>query len=90
MSISPTPTPNAQIHKVAKPGLAKYVNAKTMLIVVAILVVGYMAWPMVFPSKKESATTTVVADKPSSGNDEIHAVDTEGIEAVDMSTAAVA
>ena len=71
-----------------KAGLAQYVNAKTMLIVVVILVVGYMAWPMVFPAKKESDTTPTVAEKPPR-DDEMMDDDTEDIEAAEMSSAAM-
>lgn len=57
--VAPMVTTNA-----SKPsaGMARHLNVRNMLILVAVLIGAYMAWPMVFPTKPPAEPVVEVTD----------------------------
>ena len=58
--VAPMVTTNASAKPAA--GMARHLNARNMLILVAVLIAAYMAWPMVFPTKPPAEPVVEVTD----------------------------
>lgn len=58
--VAPMVTTNA-----SKPaaGMARHVNVRNVLILIAVLVGAYMAWPMVFPTKPTAEPVVEVIEE---------------------------
>jgi hypothetical protein len=58
--VAPMVTTNA-----SKPaaGMARHVNVRNVLILIAVLVGAYMAWPMVFPTKPTTEPVVEVIEE---------------------------
>tara|TARA_B100000497_G_scaffold126478_1_gene165469 strand:+ start:386 stop:658 length:273 start_codon:yes stop_codon:yes gene_type:complete len=68
--VTPIATTNASKPAATTTGMARHLNARNALIVIAVLVGAYMAWPMVFPTKPpaEPVVEVIEAEKDADDN----------------------
>lgn len=59
---APMVTNNASKPAATTTGMARHFNVRNVLILIAVLVGAYMAWPMVFPTKPPAEPVVEVTD----------------------------
>jgi hypothetical protein len=66
--VAPMVTTNA-----SKPaaGMARHVNVRNVLILIAVLVGAYMAWPMVFPTKPTTEPVVEVIEEEKDQDEDV-------------------
>jgi hypothetical protein len=66
--VAPMVTANA-----SKPatGMARHVNVRNVLILIAVLVGAYMAWPMVFPTKPTTEPVVEVIEEEKDQDEDV-------------------
>ena len=68
--VAPVVTTNASA-KPAAAGMARHLNVRNMLILVAVLIGAYMAWPMVFPAKPPAEPVVEVTDTEKDDDEDV-------------------